>query len=106
MIITNQTSKCCGAALLANMNDEGTCFYRCSKCNSPTDAVSDYKFQEIEVETNTTIHHHTTGLRPELHSHTVNIYQKEGNLCDIVLKLETRISELENEVANLRASKV
>lgn len=94
MIITNQKSKCCNAPLLVNLNDEGTCFYRCSKCGFPTDAVSEYKFQEIEVEPDVKVYSQNRPL-PN------NAYQS-----DYVIKLQTRVAELENEVAILRAKNI
>lgn len=134
MIISNQKSKCCNAPLLANMNEEGTCFYRCSKCNEPTDAVRGYLDLTVTASANhaSTLKSHiknitvdaskmTWGIgnqttRPELHSQTIdNLGLAQDIPCtkirvnndhERILWLQTRISELENEVANLRAKNI
>lgn len=116
MIITNQTSSCCGATLLATINDEGTCFYRCSKCGFPTDAVSEYRFPEIEVTPDTKVFCYswpTTFALGEKPTDTVSVeltprsQESQANYyAEHFIKLQTRVTELENEVANLRAKNI
>jgi len=98
MIITNQKSKCCGAALRAKISNEGTRYHICTKCNESTDAyvceqlpdnIMDY-WRDIPCTT----------IRVN------NNYEKVHWLKKRISEYEQRITELENEVANLRAGRV
>lgn len=117
MINTNRKSKCCGAPLLTQVSPRDyTCHYVCSKCNEPTDAVSEYRLPEIEVTPDTDVFCYswpTTFALGEKPTDTVSVkltlrsQESQANYyAEQCIKYQTRISELENEVAILRAKNI